>query len=438
MKKLFVRLVPFLWFKLGLIHVWRLVPREARRRLGRSLLGDAAPRRGPLARARAPLLVCGVLRSTTAFGWVARSTHERALEAGLEAYAIDLSDTLARGSLAKADQFPQAPLTVVRGPGTLVIHFNPNWFAYIQGILPEGLFDHKYVIASCAWELERIPDNWVPWLDLVDELWVPSRFAAAAFENAGVRRPCLVVPPLLEGPAQLSVGRDRFGLAKRDFVVLTAFSFGSGLARKNPHAAIAAFQQAFAGTTDSVRLVLKVSDVDSSPEGWARFQETCSEDPRIVVVNEALDDPTMWGLIGACDVVLSLHRAEGFGMLPAEGMLLGKAVVATGWSGNLDFMRPDNTVLVPYDLVPVEDPEGLFEAHDLHWAEPDVAAAAASLRRLRDEPDWREALGARARHDIEGYLSERRAALIERLRQISATSGPERVGAEMLTRPLTR
>ncbi len=95
--------------------------------------------------------------------------------------------------------------------------------------------------------------------------------------------------------------------------------------------------------------------------------------------------------------MLSLHRAEGFGLVPAEAMLLGVPVVATGWSGNMDFMDADSAALVPYTLVPARDPRGVFEAEGAEWAEPDIAAAAARLARLADDPAERAALGARGR-----------------------------------------
>lgn len=416
MTKLFVRLVPFLWFRLGLIHLWRLVPREIRRRAARVLLRDAAAPRARLERPCPPLLVCGLLRSTTSFGWVARSTLRLAGEAGVPAITLDLSGILARDNLAASDPVPSLSGAALRGPGTLILHFNPSQFAYVRSFLPEEAFEGKYVVASCAWELERIPEDWVPWLSLVDEVWVPSRFVAQAIAKAGVRLPHRVIPPLLEGPASTAPQRERFGFAEDEFLVFTAFSFGSGLARKNPEAAVAAFRMAFVDA--EARLVLKVSDTAARPEAWARFREAHLEDPQITIVSDHLDDAAMWGLIASCDVVLSLHRAEGFGMVPAQGMLLGKAVVATGWSGNLDFMTQDTTVLVPFAPIPVEDPEGVFGGTGLSWADPDVAAAAAALRRLREDEGWRRAMGAAAQRHMQAYLAEHRRAFHDHLTQI--------------------
>ena len=422
MTKLFIRLVPFLWFRLGLIHLWRLVPPGIRRRASRAVLGGADSPRERLAQPCAPLIVCGLLRSTTGFGWVARSTLRLAAEAGVEAIPLDLTEILARDNVAAGDPVHPVSRAALEGPGTLVLHFNPNQFPYVRSFLPDEAFEGKYVVASCAWELERVPAEWVRWLGLVDEIWAPSRFVAQAVANAGVRLPHRVVPPLLDGPRLGAPDRARFGCSDRDFVVLAAFSFGSGLPRKNPEAAVAAFRRAFSG--GSARLILKVSDTAARPDAWARFREAHGGDPQIAILSEHLDDEAMWSLLASCDVVLSLHRAEGFGMVPAQGMLLGKAVVATGWSGNLDFMTSETAVLVPYRLVPVDDPEGVFTEAGLCWAEPDIEAAATALRRLHDDPAFRQALGAAAKPHMEQYLAGHRRSLVEHLRRIRESSPP--------------
>jgi glycosyltransferase involved in cell wall biosynthesis len=102
-------------------------------------------------------------------------------------------------------------------------------------------------------------------------------------------------------------------------------------------------------------------------------------------------------LTACADIVLSLHRSEGFGLVPAEAMLLGKPVIATNWSGNLTFMDPSSSALVGYRLVPAVDPRGTYAVPGALWAEPDLADAAAWLRQLGDDPAARAALGARGR-----------------------------------------
>lgn len=100
-------------------------------------------------------------------------------------------------------------------------------------------------------------------------------------------------------------------------------------------------------------------------------------------------------LTAASDIVLSLHRSEGFGLVPAEAMLLGRPVIATGWSGNLAYMDTANAALVGFRLVPTEDARCVY--HDSLWADPDQADAVLHLRRLADDAAARRALGGKAR-----------------------------------------
>ncbi len=107
-------------------------------------------------------------------------------------------------------------------------------------------------------------------------------------------------------------------------------------------------------------------------------------DSRIVVMTETLTAPEMAGLIDAADVVLSLHRSEGFGLLLAQAMLAGKPVIATNWSGNCDFMSEENSFLVPYTLVPVKDPQGIYQRRALGRAGRGLCGAVlATLLRQR-------------------------------------------------------
>ncbi|MBU6195891.1 MAG: glycosyltransferase, partial [Burkholderiales bacterium] len=126
--------------------------------------------------------------------------------------------------------------------------------------------------------------------------------------------------------------------------------------------------------------------------------------PDVVFIDHFLSRQETWDLQACCDVLLSLHRAEGFGLAPAEMMHLGKAVVATGWSANMDFMTAENSMPVRYELKPLERDLGAYGPGPL-WAEADVDHAAWCLQQLARDPAARQALGARAAADIRRQLS---------------------------------
>lgn len=280
------------------------------------------------------------------------------------------------GSTAREHPFPAEP-------GTLVLNVNPHQIALSLAGIPAEAIDNKYTVGAFAWELEAIPDAWHAPLALIDEIWAPSKFVAAAFERAGFKGPIRVVPHPVEVPEGTQARRADFNLPDDRFLVLVAANTRSGMARKNVEGAIQAFLEAFPNEDHKALLVLKIHDPAFGERIPDRLKEALGRSD-IRIVEEGFDDNTMWDFIASCDAVLSMHRSEGYGILLKQGLLLGKPVVATGWSGNVDFMTGEpNGYLVDYDLVPVNDPEGVYDSRQgLVWAEPRTEHAAELLVRL--------------------------------------------------------
>ena len=251
--------------------------------------------------------------------------------------------------------------------------------------------------------MPEVPPEWRPAAACVSQIWVPSRFTAAAVEPLLTGRIRIVPPPLAIVPPVVSVAtRADFDLAQDATVVLVSFNLASSFVRKNPFAAIAAFRGAFGDRPDRI-LVLKVSHPEHAPADFARLSQM-AQAPNIRIDTRTLSPGDRHALTACADIVLSLHRGEGFGLVMAEAMLLGKPVIATGWSGNTDFMDGSNAALVPYRLAPARDDRSVYRGL---WAEPDVAAAAETLRSLADDPAARQALGERARKSALAQLDGR-------------------------------
>jgi len=175
--------------------------------------------------------------------------------------------------------------------------------------------------------------------------------------------------------------------------------------RKNPFAAIAAFKQAF-GEDPGAKLVIKTMRLEDDPAGAAALRSATAM-PNIELIERTMTREELAQLYARTDAILSLHRAEGFGLTIAEGMLHGLPVIATDWSGNVDFL--DRTVGAPvkYRLVPCVDPGTDYDRPDLSWAEADLDDAAQQLRRLRDDPVAAASLGhAARRRAIEAFGAE--------------------------------
>ncbi len=282
-------------------------------------------------------------------------------------------------------------------PGApLVLHVNAPHVAAALLRMPRGFLRGRRVIGCWAWELPVAPADWATGVRFVHEVWAPSRFTAAAIEPLLPGR-VRVVPYCVASrpPAPSALDRQAFGLPAEAVVTLCSFSLASSFARKNPLAAIAAHRAAFGDRADRI-LVMKIGHAGHFGPDLQRLKEAASGAANIRFETRTLPLADNHALTACADIVLSLHRSEGFGLVPAEGMLLGRAVVLTNWSGNTDFTDEQTAALVPYRLIPAVDPRGVFQAPGAVWAEADVDAAAAQLRRLADDPAARIALGARA------------------------------------------
>jgi glycosyltransferase involved in cell wall biosynthesis len=383
-------------------RVWRRMPRKARQQLLLRATALAAPKPDILAERQPPLFIAGFLRAASGLGQCARLFHDAYREAGTEVYGIDLSNLFRQGT--EAADFPFRDGRGHRGAGTLMLHVSGPFVPLALAALGRGFLRGKWRIGYWAWELPDLPDEWRRGRAYLHEIWAISAFSAAAFERS-LQGSMGVVPPPVPAVADR---RDGTGEYRRrtgaEFVVLTVFNMASSFARKNPLAAISAFKAAF-GDDPSTLLVVKVAHAHTFPEGLARLEDACRGQRNIVLALETCSDDALLDLVAGADVVLSLHRSEGFGLILAHAMHLGRAIVATDWSANREFLTPDNACLVQADLVTACDRQGTYDYRQSVWAEPRVAEAADYLRRLREEPALAAALGQRARQDALAFFS---------------------------------
>jgi len=193
--------------------------------------------------------------------------------------------------------------------------------------------------------------------------------------------------------------RPRFGLREGVFQFLFVFDWHSWPARKNPTGVVEAFRLAFPAGTEPVGLAIKMIGLGPWGAEFSALKAMADADPRISLLAGTLDRSALTALFGCCDAYVSLHRAEGFGRTMAEAMLMGKPVVATNWSGNLDFLDADSGCPVDFRLRPIDDGEYPYSGGQV-WAEPDLRSAAEWLRWLAADSGRGAALGRAARDRI--------------------------------------
>jgi len=286
-------------------------------------------------------------------------------------------------------------------PITILTHAATPYFekGYERaGLLPR---ENVYRIAYWAWELEAVPDEWVAAAELVEEIWSPTEFVAKAM-RARMPRPVYHMLPGVEvGPIE-PVMRASLNIPENHFVFLFAFDLHSQVHRKNPVAVFRAFQNAFR-ETDKATLVIKTTGGDIHSADLEVLRKTV-RGPNVIVFDELMTRARAYGLIEMSDGFVSLHRSEGFGLGLAEAMLLGKPVIATGYSANLDFMNRDNSLLVDYERVEIKEDRPIYTPGNF-WAEPSIEQAAAFMRQVYQQPEEARAGAERAKPQIQSLLS---------------------------------
>ncbi len=284
----------------------------------------------------------------------------------------------------------------------------PHVLSSLNGRRPEG----AYNIGYWAWELEEFPDRWVPSYSHLDEIWTLSSFCQDAIaRKSGI--PVLRMPPAVSVKLERAYTRSYFGLPENKFLLLTIFDVFSVPERKNPLAAIEAFARAYPDGGDC-HLAIKVNHGGQRPD-YMRLIAGRAAGLNVTILDSTMSRADANGLLSVCDCLLSLHRSEGFGLTLAEAMYLGKPVIATGYSGNLDFTRPDNSFLVGYRLQAVGKGCEPYDEHCL-WADPVLDDAVEHIRTVAAHSGRRSEVARKGQEFVRTFFS------------------PEAVGAQMRAR----
>lgn len=283
-----------------------------------------------------------------------------------------------------------------------------------------GLRGGAYNIVYPAWELGHYPAEWAEQLNKFDEIWSTSAYTQRSI-RAAVRKPVMQMP--LPGEVHLStfLGRKHFDIPESPYVFLFFFDFTSYIERKNPFAVLQAFDELCRRRpSDDLYMVVKVKGGEHRAKEYERFREYVTRyKNNLMVMDKVLSDNEIKNLMRCSDCFLSLHRAEGYGLGLIQAMFLGKPVVATAYSGNLDFMNEQNSCLVRCDLCDVA--EGAYPfAEGQVWAEPDITQAVDYMLQLVLDPDHGTRIGERASRDIRVKFSYQAIGLryLERIKEI--------------------
>ncbi len=294
------------------------------------------------------------------------------------------------------------------------------------------LHDGRFVNAGLIfWELPKFPRVWLHALRLFDVLVACSPFVRQALETQLPEVPTVHAEHPLYIPDHIPWDRGELGFDASTYLFSTSFDLGGDINRKNPAAIVRAFQAAFP-RTDEVGLVLKGNGTVGVPThpALSEIERALSGDHRIRFISETIPYERVISLYACCDAYVSMHRAEGLGLGPLEAMMLGLATVATGYSGNMNYMTPMNSWPVRYRLVPTSNCNWQYSrafcGDGAWWAEPDERHAVSLLQELVLHPEIRQPRAKQGqretllRHDL-----ARRTSLLEEI-EAAARNGPPR------------
>lgn len=389
----------------------------------------AAAEPTPRAATAAPsALFVGYAEGDLGLGQSFRDDIEAALEAGVDLAIFPFDKAI---ETRKIGPFHPELYDRSRPRPVNVIVVAPDQTPHVEKDLTPALFGASYNVLRTYWELPDAPEAWRPFLERIDELWVPNAYVADAFRDIFPRR-ITIVPTAVDATIGARASRADLGLEDDRYYFLFSFDYFSSPHRKNPLAAAQAFADAFPDRTEKVGLIIKsLGAIERFPDIAAELQRRAAEDPRIVLMHYSLDRDRMLSLIAQTDCYVSLHRAEGFGAGMAEALLLGKPVIGTDFSGSRCFLDSSVAYPVPYVIREIErDQYGWGEGQV--WADPVVSEAARLMRAVHDDraEAARRAAAGQQRIAQEFCRASVGAAILRRLRELQPDGGAAPVARE--------
>jgi glycosyltransferase involved in cell wall biosynthesis len=291
-----------------------------------------------------------------------------------------------------SDTAPYSINLVQVSPSTSeILHF----FEYFE----YSLFKGKYNILYVAWESETLPEDYIVNINLFDEVWTPSEYCKKCLEKF-IALPIHIIPHPIDIDLKSTEDPDALNFYDNDlFNFLFIFDYNSSIERKNVINLIEIFKDTFDKDDNNAFLTIKTSKSDRFATEKKSILQTVGCSKKIRIVEKIFDKNALNHIINNCDSYISLHRSEGFGLTLAEAMYLGKPTIATGYSGNLQFMNNENSFLI-------EAIKTSYGSNDLNynsdtiWSEPSLQKASEFLKKVYSGEDDVVKIAEKGRYTI--------------------------------------
>ena len=249
---------------------------------------------------------------------------------------------------------------------------NADSTQFLKEQTPECYWTSKKNVGYWLWETEKLPRSMGQFAVNFDEIWTSSEYAAKAIQ-ASVDVPVKILPLALdfENLDTAQSKRNYFNLPEDRVLFGFMFDPKSVLERKNVSNLIEAYKLAM-GDSQKAALVLKINGGQANSLEVASVLQKTKDIGAIIVIRQ-MTRSEVADFMATLDVYVSLHRSEGFGLTCAESMALGKPVVASGYSANIDFMNDKNSLLVTTEVYNTKRAYGPYP-FATRWGNPDVVS----------------------------------------------------------------
>lgn len=255
----------------------------------------------------------------------------------------------------------------------------PDMYQYVFPMMAPGAVKDAYRIGRWVWETPRFPSAWTFISSLIHEVWAASEFSAEVFRRQ-TEIPITVMKHAVRPPAPSSTDmRRELGIDRKAFVGLAIMDIRSCPERKNPWAHVLAWKAAF-GDNPEALLILKIRTSKRTRVVYHELLDLIGRSKNILLLDTQLSESELNSLQRSCDVFLSLHRSEGYGLNIHEALLCGKPVIATHWSANVEY-GPRYTHYYPVRSrqIKYRDWTNHYEDNQFYWADPEISHAAELL-----------------------------------------------------------
>lgn len=271
---------------------------------------------------------------------------------------------------------------------------------------PDLVDENVYNIGMFVWEMQALPQEWVLLCNRMDEIWVPCTWNAEVAKASGVHRPIHVFGHTASPDEYQNIQPLR--ISNIDPSWYKFYSVFQWTERKNPAGLLRTYLKTFS-QSDPVVLILKTYGQrytkDEDQKVRAEIDRIRAEvggnQPKIALVTQMLSKDQILQLHRLGDCFVLFHRAEGWGLPHFEACMMGKPVLTTGYSGNLDFTKAEHSYLVDSAQVQNSGMEWFkWYTPDMTWADPNPETCSRLMRHIFENRAEAAEKGAAARRFV--------------------------------------